>query len=162
MTASETWTTRKTTIPLTDVSGSDKHTSASFAFLAKSPFSLQAFKRHFRPRILYFTSEPTYSCIRTNIVCKVTVLGAKKSTPRFNLRDENVIATEKCSLIVRDDKNTVTFYIWLGSADIYLTQFKTKLIISTTSILALYQGARERYIGNTTRGSEQKLISILA
>ena len=43
----------------------------------------------------------------------VTVLGTKKSSSRFNLRDENIIATEKRSLTVRDDKSIIVFYIRL-------------------------------------------------
>lgn len=46
--------------------------------------------------------------------CKFTVLGTKKKHKRLNLRDENVGATEKRCLIVRDDKNTVTFYFCLS------------------------------------------------
>ena len=53
----------------------------------------------------------THLGLSTMLECKFAAFGTKKKHNRCNLRDEHVNATEKRSLIVRDDKNTVAFYI---------------------------------------------------
>ena len=47
----------------------------------------------------------------TNILCKFTVTGTKKERARFDYRYQNVNDKYDRSLIVRDEKNTVTFHI---------------------------------------------------
>ena len=65
-------------------------------------------------RVDYFASKVstvTLLDLGTNILCEFTVTGTKKERARFDYRYQNVNDKYDRSLIVRDEKNTVTFHI---------------------------------------------------